>query len=336
MHAVQTMRAIVIPAFGEADVLSLREVPVPEPGPREIAIDVAYAGVNYAEVLFRSGGVPELPLPFVPGIEVSGTVRALGAEVTAFEIGQPVAALSIVGGGGYAEVVTVPAELAFPLEPDRITEEAFAIAAASPSNLATAYLILREVARIRPGETVLVHAAAGGVGSLIGQMARRLGAGRVIGTVGSPDKVAYAKGLGYDAVFLRDGYAEAVMELTAGEGADIVVDPVGGALREEALRLLKPLGRLVAMGNAGGAADVRQSVNELWFASKAVLGFNLQQLSGYAPRLVAEAATTALAMALRGEIRVDVTGVLPLREAAEAHRRIEARRTTGKLALKVR
>jgi NADPH2:quinone reductase len=208
-------------------------------------------------------------------------------------------------------------------------------AAAFPSNATTAYMIMTEVAKMRQGETVLVHAAAGGVGSVIGQMARRLGGGLVIGTVGSPAKLEYAKSLGYDVVLLREHYEDSVMELTGGQGLDIVIDPVGGKLRREAVRILKPFGRLIAMGNAGGEEDVCQSTNELWFTSKAVLGFNLRQISALAPQRVAEAARKALSLAAKGDIRIDVTGVLELHEADEAHRRIEERSTTGKLVLKI-
>ncbi|UUZ90976.1 zinc-binding dehydrogenase [Paenibacillus sp. P25] len=331
------MRAVRIPRFGDAEVLTLNEnAAVPVPGPLDVTIDVAYAGVNYAEVLFRKGVVPDLPLPFVPGIEVSGTIRAVGEQVTGLRAGQPVAALSIVNGGGYAEVVKVPSQLVFPVNGTEGKEPDLAVVAALPSNVTTAYMIMSNVSRLRQGETVLVHAAAGGVGSMIGQMARKLGAGCVIGTVGDRDKIEYAKRLGYDAVFLRDEYEEQVMELTGGHGVDIVVDPVGGGMRKAALRLLKPFGRLVAMGNASDAEDVQQSMNELWFTSKAVLGFNLQQMSAYAPELVAEAGRQAIDMAIRGDIRVDVTDVLELHEAGEAHRRIEERRTTGKLVLKVK
>ncbi|MEW9701207.1 zinc-binding alcohol dehydrogenase family protein [Paenibacillus sp. SI8] len=330
------MRAVVIPQFGDFQVLALKDVAIPDPGPYEITIDVAYAGVNYAEVLFRKGVVSNLPLPFVPGIEVSGTIRALGERVTGFRVGQLVAALSIGEGGGYAEVVKVPSQFVFPL--DEVKESALDLAAAAafPSNVTTAYLIVSEVSRMRQGETVLVHAAAGGVGSALGQIARKLGAGCVMGTVCSKDKIEYAKSLGYDAVFLRDGHEQSVMELTRGQGVDIVVDPVGGSMRKTALQVLKPFGRLVAMGNASDAEDVQQSINELWFTSKAVLGFNLQQMSVYAPDLISEAARKALSLVVRGDIRVDVTDILELQEAGEAHRRIEERITTGKLVLKVR
>jgi len=310
--------------------------PDPVPGPREVAIDVAYAGVNYAEILFRQGIAPDLPLPFVPGIEAAGTVRAVGEQVAGFRIGQPVAALTIAQGGGYAEIATVPAHLVFPLDAGRTVNPDLVSAAAAPSNVTTAYLIMSEVARIRPGETVLVHAAAGGVGSAIGQMARKFGAGRVIGTVGSADKIEYARQFGYDDIVLRDRFAEQVRELTGGSGVDIVVDPVGGTTRRASLPLLKPFGRLVAMGNASGADDVAQSTNELWLSSRAVLGFNLQQLTAHDPDRVSQAAREALRLVADGEIKVDVTDMLRLEEAPEAHRRLQAGITKGKLVLAVR
>ncbi|MBB6733832.1 quinone oxidoreductase family protein [Cohnella zeiphila] len=329
------MRAVTIPKFGGPEVLALTNIFVPTPGAGEVTIDVAYAGVNYAEVLFRKGGVPDLPLPFVPGIEVAGTIREIGEGVDEFRVGQPVAALTIVGGGGYAEVAKAPARLVFPLDERRTSEPELAAAAASPSNVTTAYMIMADAARLQPGETVLVHAAAGGVGSAIGQMARAFGAGRVIGTVGSEDKIPYARSLGYDDVILRDSFKEQALERTDGRGVDVVVDPVGGQTRRTSLELLKPLGRLIAMGNASDAADVVQSTNELWFSSKAVLGFNLQLLSMYAPERVSRSAREALRLAGEGRIRVDVTDVLRLDDAAEAHRRIEQRSTTGKLVLKI-
>lgn len=192
------MRAVVIPRFGESEVLEVREMPTPQPGPGQVAINVAFAGVNYAEVLYRRG-VVGVPLPFVPGIEVSGYVRAVGEGVTTLSLGQPVAALTIVDSGGYAEVVLASAAFTFPLDDLDGTID-LATAAAFSSNTTTAYLLLSTSARLNTGESVLVHAAAGGVGSALGQMARNLGAGRVLGTVGTPDKVAYAQSLGYDHV----------------------------------------------------------------------------------------------------------------------------------------
>jgi NADPH2:quinone reductase len=325
------MKAIIIPQFGEASVLTQKEVATPQPGIGEVTIDVAYAGVNYAEVLFRKGVVEDLALPFVPGIEVSGTIREIGEGVTGVRVGQPVAALTIVNGGGYAEVVKVSEDLVIPLDQETKTVD-MRVAATYPSNVTTAMMILSSVAHLQKGETVLVHAAAGGVGSAIGQMARALGAGRVIGVVGSKQKVAYAKSLGYDEVYLRDEYAQTI----AGSGIDIVIDQVGGEARTTGLSLLSPLGRLVVMGNASEAADVTPSANELWFGSKAVLGFNLQLLSVYHPKIVAQAARKALSYVASGEVKVDVTEVLDLSEVAKAHERIENRTSKGKIVLRVK
>lgn len=279
------MQAVSITEFGGPEALVPVEKPEPRPGPREVSLDVAYAGVNYAEVLFRRGVVPGLTMPFTPGIEASGRVRELGEGVKDLRVGQRVAALTIVGGGGYAEAAVVPAPLVVPL-PEGVPLDA---GAAFPSNATTAYMVLCEVAHLARGETVVVHAAAGGVGSALGQTARALGAGSVIGVVGSPDKIGYAKGLGYDHVVLSDGFGAAVAGLTKDRGADVVVDQVGGAVRRPSLDLLRPCGRLVVMGNAGGGGDVTLSPLELWFASKAVLGFNLQLLSAKDPERVAAA-----------------------------------------------
>jgi len=326
------MRAVVIPRFGGPEVLEVRDLPAPAPGPGEVTVDVAYAGVNHAEVLYRRGDV-DVPLPYTPGIEVAGHIRALGSGVAGLRAGQPVAALTIVDGGGYAEVVRVAAPLVFPL--DTLAPDLdLSTAAAFPSNTTTALLVLSTVAHLQKGERVLVHGASGGVGSVLGQMARALGAGQVIGTVGSPDKVDAAKGLGYDTVLLGDSFADALPDATGGAGVDVVVDPVGGEARTRSLAALNTLGRLVVMGNAGAADDVTVSANGLWFAGTAVLGFNLALLSARDPERVHAAGEEALRLVARGAVRVDVTDVLPLDQAAEAHRRIAARAVRGKLVLR--
>ncbi|NJP89718.1 zinc-binding dehydrogenase [Nonomuraea sp. FMUSA5-5] len=315
------MRAITIPAFGDAGVLRLDEVKTPEPGPGQVAIDVAYAGANFAEILYRQG-IADVPLPFVPGIEVSGRVRALGPGVEGLRVGQPVAALTIVDSGGYAEVAVTAADLVAPfdgydLEPG--------LAAALPSNSTTAFLVLDRVARIEPGESVLVHAAAGGVGSQLGQAARLLGAGRVVGTVGSAAKIEAARAFGYDDVVLRE---------EASGRFDIVVDMVGGPARRSSFDLLAPMGRMVVMGNASGAEDVGIPANELWLSNKTVSGFNLAAFSAAFPEEAGRALRRAVAGAASGDLRVRVES-LPLEQAAQAHRRIESGRTTGKLVLEV-
>ena len=168
-----------------------------------------------------------------------------------------------------------------------------------------------------------------------GVLARALGASQVIGTVGSRDKMSYARDLGYDTVLLSDDFADTLRDATGGAGIDIVVDPVGGPLRTQSLTLLNTLGRLVAMGNASNADDVSLSANSLWFSGTGVLGFNLALLSARSPERVRTAGEEALRLVTRGAVRVNVTDVLPLEQASEAHRRIEAREVRGKLVLRM-
>ncbi|MGW4275808.1 quinone oxidoreductase family protein [Streptomyces seoulensis] len=317
------MKAVIIPEFGEADVLRVAGRPVPQPGPGQVTVDVAYAGANFAEILYRRG-VVDVPLPFVPGIEVAGRVRAVGEGVGHLAVGQPVAALTIVDSGGYAEVAVTSADLVAPLDGLGLPMD---VAAALPSNSTTAFLVLDRVARIEPGQSVLVLAAAGGVGSQLGQAARLLGAGRVVGAVGSAAKIDAARSFGYDEVVLRERLAD------AGE-FDVVIDMVGGPARRAGLGRLAPMGRLVVMGNASGAADVGVPANELWFTNKTVSGFNLAAFAAAFPEETGRALRRAVAAAAAGELRIR-TEDLPLERAAEAHRRIESGATTGKLVLEV-
>ncbi|MEV6318587.1 zinc-binding dehydrogenase [Streptomyces sp. NPDC051776] len=322
------MRAVTISRFGDAEVLDYAEVEPPTPGPGQVAIDVTHAGVNYAEILFRQGAV-DVPLPYVPGIEAAGHVRALGDGVKDLRVGQPVTALTMTMGGGYGEVAVTDAHLVAPLPDDAD----LALMAAVPSNSTTAWLVLREVARLRKDERVLVHAAAGGAGSQLGQVAKLLGAGQVVGTVGSPEKLEKAAAFGYDNVVLRSELLAFSEELTEGCGFDVAVDPVGGTARRESFDTLAQGGRLIAMGNASGADTVHFDANELWFSGKGVLGFNLGALSGERPSAVTPVLRRVVDAVLDGGLRVEVGEVLPLSDAAQAHRRIESGRSTGKLVL---
>jgi NADPH:quinone reductase len=322
------MQAVAIPRFGSAEVLEQLELSAPTAGPGEVSIDVAYAGANFAEVLFRQG-IADVPLPFVPGIEVAGTIRQTGPGVVGLRPGQPVAALTIVRGGGYGEVAVTRAELVVPLDKPR-TQIPLHVAAAVPSNTTSAFLVLEAVARLTAGERVAVHAAAGGVGSQIGQVARLLGAGEVIGVVGSEAKAEVARAYGYTEVMLRADW----VKWSGSRDFDVVVDQVGGPQRHANLQALAPLGRLIVMGNASGAEDVQLSSNELWLTNRSAAGFNLQALAAIDPVRVGQSLRRAVEAVAAQRVVVDVE-TLPLSAAAEAHRRIESGATTGKLVLEV-
>jgi NADPH2:quinone reductase len=322
------MRAVVIPQFGDPDVLELSEVPIPQPGAGQVTIQVVYVGVNYADLMARQRGYMVEQLPFVPGYEVAGYVHAVGQGIEGLHVGQPVVALTV--RGGYAEFVVASAMLTFPLDQQEQKIE-LTTAAGFPAVGLTAYNLLADVARLRPGESVLIHAAAGGVGTVAAQIARYLGARQIIGTVGSRDKVSYALSAGYDQAVLREDFVQAVQEARGGKGVDIVLDSVGEPARSQSLSLLAPFGRLVVFGNAGGQPDISFTPMSLLADSRAIMGYSITGLTQSAPQLVAETARKVLSLIANGEVRIDITTILPLEQAAEAHRLMENRTATGKL-----
>jgi len=328
MHSA-SMRAVFVERFGDPDVLELRETAAPVPGEREVAIDVAYAGVNYAEVMGRRGSMRYYQPPFVPGLEVSGTVRALGPGVEGLEVGQPVAALTT--DGGYAEVAIAPASRTFALPAGLDLRAGAAFPVLGP----TGWALVHEAARLRAGETVLVHAAAGGVGTVLGPIAKAAGAAQLLGVVSTPEKAAYASRFGYDAVFVGDGWEEAARAATGGRGVDVVFDSIGGRTRELSLELLAPMGRLVLYGNATDEPETGVSELVLRRDLRSVVGFSIVALANLDPARFRAVGEAALAGYARGELRIDVTEVVPLAQAPRAHALLEGRKSTGKLLLAV-
>ncbi|MCT4352093.1 zinc-binding dehydrogenase [Streptomyces sp. Je 1-79] len=325
------MRTVRFDAFGAPSVLTVEDVDTPEPQPGQLTVDVQYAGVNFAEVMFRRGQFP-VGLPHFPGLEAVGTVRAVGEGVTGFEPGDRVAALTL-GGGGNAEVVAVGAEHVVRLDGE-LAELDGALAAGALCNVTTALGVLTSAGHLVKGETVVVLAAAGGVGTAAAQLARSLGAGTVIGVTSSPAKAEYARGFGYDSVVSYEELEQEVAERTGGAGADLVLDSVGGAFRSSVTGLLAAFGRHVIFGNAA-AEDVTFEGNHPWYTNSSLVGYNLGGVAGRAPKLLRAHLEQSLAEVAKGTVRVDVT-VLPLTDAARAHELLETRASTGKYVLDVR
>lgn len=328
------MRAIAFDFPGNADVLRMMDLTDPRAGAGQVLIRVAYAGINYAEVMYRRGDFT-VETPFIPGLEVSGHVEELGEGVTGLRIGQAVAALTLPHCGGYAEYAVAEATLTYPLETPRGTVP-LDVAGGFACVVPTAYGLIEVVGCVQPGETVLVHAAAGGVGSVAVQLAKHAGATKIIGVVSTLEKADYARGIGCDVVVAADGFAAAVRAETGAEaGVDLILDSVGGPSRLQGLDLLNPLGRLVVFGNAGGHDDVPISSNRLWSSSTSVLGYSIGALARRRPAIVREHSLAALELIAAGAVRVEPTAVLPLADAAHAHHRLENRSTRGKTVLEV-
>jgi NADPH:quinone reductase len=327
------MKAIQISRFGGPEVLEPVEIPMPVPGPGEALIRVGAAGVNFFETLQRQDRYgPTSALPMIPGVEIAGTIEALGTGASSVQIGERIAAplfAASVFSGGYAEYVAVDAAWTIPL-PQSVS---FATAAALMVQGLTALHLIRQAPAA--GKTVLVNAAAGGVGSLLVQLAKQAGAKRVIAAASSAEKLALARELGAEAGvdYSQPDWAAQVRAATGGAGPDIVYESVGGAITRTSLELLAPFGRMVIFG-ALNLQDFGLGVSEL----KSLVAGN-QTLTGFAllPFLnmanVKADLAGLLSLAERGELRVLSGGSFPLDQAAAAHRALESRRTTGKLVL---
>lgn len=322
------MRAVVVPRHGGPDVLTVRDVAEPRPGSGEVSVAVRFAGVNYTDVRNRIGdglGVP----PFIPGVEVSGTVRAVGEGVTSLRPGQPVAALT--RGHGYADVAVASEVLTVPLAPGLAGRpESAAMLVTVPLVL----MLLHRVARLRPDETALLHSAAGGVGTVAGQLARQAGLRPLWGTA-SPGKAEFARQHGFAEVFGYDDFDTAVAEATGGRGVDVVFDPVGGDIRARSFPLVAAFGRLVSYSNISGEPETAPGADWLRAQCISYAGFSAGQLSGRDPGAMRSALEEAVRLVQSGELDLGVTGVYPLEQAAAAHRLFEARSARGKLVLSV-
>jgi len=325
------MKAVNVTAYGSPEVLQLQEVPMPEPGPGQVRIRVAATSVNFADIQARRGTYrsPRQP-PFIPGLEMAGTVDALGPGAIGFEIGQRVAAHA--DSGSYAEYALARTVGVFAL-PDEIDWDGAAI---FPSVGTTAFNLLTMAGRLQPGESVLIHAAAGGVGSTAVQLARVLGAGFIIGTVGSADKAKVARDLGADATinYQQEDIVERVRALTGGEGVDVVLDGVGASTFEASVSSLAPYGRVVAYGQASGAPPP-VAFGPIYGDNKSVIGYSSGGNRRLRPEIMRPPGIAVMKLLTRGRWKPLIGARFPLAQAAEAHRLIEDRESIGKVLLTV-
>ena len=329
------MRQVVAKGAGGPDVLEMVEAPEPEPGAGEIVVQAEAVGVNFADVWVRLGADGEPP--YAPGIEVAGMVVAVGEDVETPRVGDRVAATPYETRGAYAELVRAPAALAFPV-PDRLESVE---AAALPLNYLTAYAAVEQAARPRAGERVLVHAAAGGVGLAAVQLSRRHGAELYATASGSKHAALAEEGVAHAIDYRSEDWVEAVRSLT-GDGVDAVVDGVGEEAFRRSLEVLRYGGRVVAYGYTAGVSgpdaqppDLAQALGgdvpllELLSEARSLMGVHM----GAPPETLQAWWCDVLAWHEAGEVKPRIDRVLPLEEAAEAHRRLHARENVGKLVL---
>ncbi len=320
--------AIRIHQTGGPEVLKWENAPVGEPGPGEVRLKQGAVGLNFIDVYHRTGLYPLGALPAIPGMEGAGVVEAIGAGVTEVAVGDRVAYAGLPPGA-YAEERLIPAHRLIKL-PDAIGDKQ---AAGMMLQGMTAQYLLRSTYRVKKGDTILFHAAAGGVGLIACQWAKHLGA-TVIGTVGSQEKAALAQAHGCDHTILyrEENIAGRVREITGGEGVPVAYDSVGRATFEASLDSLRPMGMLVSFGNASGPVPPFEPGI---LAQKGSLFFTRPSLMTYTAKredLVASA-QELFEVVSSGAVKIEVNQTYPLREAAQAHIDLEARRTTGSTVL---
>ena len=317
------MKAVRIHELGPAGNLRLDEIDKPAPGPGDVLIKNAAAGVNYADIARRNGSyLQKTPLPYVMGLEAAGMIEEVGEDVTDFEAGQRV--LALIGSGGYAEYVVAPAAQLFPI-PDEL---GFGEASALLVQGLTAVGLLREATA---GQSILIHAAAGGVGTLLVQLAKHKGL-TVIGTAGSPEKLEKVIELGADfgINYTEDDWTEQVLQAAGNRGVDIIIEMVGGDIVEKNLKVLAVNGTMWVYGTASGQ-DYKLSVLGLLNKNHIVRGYWLTLES---PAARAAYAAELLDHIKAGRLKIQVTE-FPLAQAADAHKAIEGRKTTGKVVLTI-
>jgi NADPH2:quinone reductase len=320
------MKAIQVARTGGPDVLELADLPAPQPGPQDVTVAVRAIGVNFIDCYYREGRY-KAPLPFIPGQEAAGVVTAVGSAVTHVRPGDRVAYTGTLGS--YAEVQVVPQGSVVTL-PDALD---FRQGAAAMLQGMTAHYLAHASYPIARGDTVLIHAAAGGVGLLLVQMAKRLGA-RVIATAGSAAKTRLAREAGADDTidYSSQDFAVEVQRLTGGKGVHAVYDGVGKDTFDRDLEVLRPRGMLVLFGGASGAVPpfdpMRLTQKGSLFLTRPTLGHYIATRAELEQR-----AGDVLGAIARGELKLRIEHEYPLADAARAHRDLEGRKTTGKLLL---
>ncbi|MCA9576154.1 MAG: NADPH:quinone oxidoreductase family protein [Polyangiales bacterium] len=319
---------MLVESLDGPSALVRREDDAPQPGPGEVLVAVRAAGCNFFDTLITRGQYQvKPPLPFAPGAELAGDIVAVGAGVTGFKVGDRVAGLAEYGA--FASHIVLPTERVFRM-PD---EMSYDVAAAMGIVYQTSYFALRYRADLQPGETLLVHAAAGGVGLAAVQIGRALGA-TVIGTAGSDDKLALARehGAQHTFTYRDDAWKDAVLELTGGKGADVIYDPVGGDAFDLSTKCIAFSGRLLVIGFAGGRIPTL-AMNRVLLKNFSVVGLHWGAYFKHDPALIARAQQELFDLWREQRIMPLVSSTHPLTDAAQALADLGGRQTVGKVVL---
>ncbi|MCM3742351.1 zinc-binding dehydrogenase [Oceanobacillus luteolus] len=321
------MKAIVQNKFDDASVLSYSDVEIPKIGDKECLIKVAYTSVNYADIKERTGKKGKGNFPLILGLDAAGTVVEANAN-SPFSIGDRV--IAFPKNGSYAEYVVANEKLVFKI-PDSLS---FEQAAAMPTVSILSYILLHEIGQIQNTDTIVIHSAAGGVGSMLVQLAKLSGVQKVIGTVGNIEKENYVKNLGADVVCTYETFVEVALKQTNNQGANIIFDSVAGDVTNMSLDCLALYGTLVQFGNSSGRAGTFKT-SDVHSSCRNIKGFSLGTTRKHLPERLAPVAKKVIEIFESKQITLPIARIFDLKHAAKAHELIESRNYEGKVLLKV-
>lgn len=320
------MKAIRQYEFGKADVLRMEEIPLPVIAQNEVLIRGAYTSINYADIKSRIGSKAKGTFPFTLGLDIAGVIEDGGN--TRFKKGDRV--IAFPKAGSYAEYVAAQEELVF-LLPEGISLEQ---AAAMPTVSILAYMLLHDIAQVTPNDTIVIHSAAGGVGSMLTQFAKLFGVRKIIATIGDSKKTDYVRRLGADIVCHYDIFVESVLEETEGKGAAVIFDSVAGDITQKSLACLANYGTLVQFGNSSGK-NGQISTSDVHSSCRNIKGFSLGTTRKEDPKQLAPAAMKVFDYLLAGKVHIPIAEVFELKDVQYAHQLMESRMHQGKILLKL-
>lgn len=321
------MKAVIQHEYGDASVLSYTEMDRPKIRENEVVIKVKYAGVNFADIKKRMGNKEPANFPLVLGLDAAGVIEEVFDE-SKFSKGDRV--IAFPKNGAYAEYVVANEDLVFKI-PDSLSLE---MAATMPTVSILSYLLIHEIGQVQQTDTIVIHSAAGGVGTMLVQLAKLAGVKNIICTVGSLTKERYVRGLGADIVCTYDNFVDVVLTQTNGKGANVILDSVAGEITHKSMECLALYGTLVQFGNSSGSVGAF-TTTDVHSSCRNVKGFSLGTTRKHNPKRLAPIAQIVLELFASNKISLPIARIFNLHEAAEAHRLVESRNYEGKILLKM-
>jgi NADPH:quinone reductase len=321
------MKAVIQTEFGDPNVLKYTDVDIPKIGKNEVLIKVAYTSVNYADIKKRIGNKGKGNFPLTLGLDVAGTIEETSADST-FSKGDRV--IAFPKSGSYAEFGVANEQLVFKI-PDNLSLEQ---AATMPTVSILSHILLYEIGQVKETDTIVIHSAAGGVGSILVQLAKLAGVQKIIGTVGNLNKENYVKKLGVDNVYTYETFAEEVLKQTNNQGANIIFDSVAGEVTSRSLECLALYGTLVQFGNSSGKPGTFKT-SDVHSSCRNIKGFSLGTTRKHHPARLAPVAEKVLQLFASNQVTLPIEQVFDLSDAAQAHKLIESRNYEGKVLIKI-